>query len=1118
MQGYQYKYGDKPLEGYTIHRGVGRGGFGEVYYAVSDSGREVALKVVQGYEQIELRGIRQCMNLKSPHLVTIFDVRYNKDGKPFVIMEYVAGPSLRDLVRESPAGLGEQKAAFFLREIAKGLTYLHDRGIVHRDLKPGNIFYEDGYVSIGDYGLSKAMSASQHSGQTITVGTVHYMAPEIGQGRYDHRVDIYALGIVLYEMLAGTVPYLGGSPGEVLMRHLSGEPDVSNVPEPFASVIRRAMAKDPEERYQSVQEMVEDVFGAEHIRESVSHFRVDDLSAVAERIAHKAAVGAGGRGASGSSAEPTVSLPHDPPPAHGGSSVYREGEDWWDEFGKRMDEFGERVGRWRSRFGREFGHKMGHLGAKFGEEFADHMKAKHREWRAEEHGIKRARKLDPLSRKQRVVLGLLAGGLMAVGIGFVAPLDHGFGVIAGFTAFWLMFGAVWGVGIARFGLKVDSESGFIRRLAYGGMACLLALLLCAPTLTIADLTNAEGGVPLNIATVLGAVAIAMILVNWEKRSSLGREERVSFGSTLAAGLVGLVVALIFNGDVGFTVGVLAGASLWVQVSFPWDPKRARDWQRHVDEMKAFWHQRRPTTNEHGPGAVGNGEQHQAQEEPSPAPPPPAAPVDAQADPHPARHQVFRAQLHARRTIPRGWVVPAWLRALSLLGFIGLLAAGIALLLWGSLTRGDDEMAVGITAGVGSLLLAFYCLGKTVHGRVVSWWSGLVKPLMLIGCVITVLGASLALGRMRLHGDEELIAIFLIIFSGIMFLVVAALPNAAMHSLFGEPFQKLDVSPHQVSTRRRMWALLLACIGFLGLGGLHRFYAGKIGTGLIWMFTGGLAYVGTVYDIIMISLGRFRDRHGLPLIVWQSEDELRSGPVGMANPSFAPQDSPAEAGPQGDAPPRAASDQAHDGYAHRAAPPAEAPARPLSPELGSSWHRLRSFDAVGLIMSAIGGILLLVALLTALATAIDVPWIIQAGLPDPSLAQHLAKEFDYARWPSLARKVLNGVALTTGVLGTGCFMIARRRDGVVHFVRAVFGCVGMFIALHPTLSEALSAVRWDRVAVVINADKVAMGIEMLLDGTDVGLAGAAGAIFVISLVTLAWPAPRQPIDAAREPES
>src|SRR4030042_4661118 len=288
MQKYQYQHGDRPLEGYTIQRAAGRGGFGEVYYAVSDSGREVAIKAVQNYEQIELRGISHCMNLKSPHLVTIFDVKHNERNEPVVIMEYVSGPSLHDLLSESPHGLGVQKAAFFLREIAKSLSFLHECGIVHRDLKPSNIFYENGYVKVGDYGLAKSISASRHSGHTITVGTVHYMAPEIGAGHYNRSIDIYALGVLLYEMLTGDVPFIGSSPAEILMKHMTAAPELGNIEEPFARVIRKALAKDPADRYQTVQEMVEDLFGSEHIRDSVSHFSPDELSVVAERVAAKA--------------------------------------------------------------------------------------------------------------------------------------------------------------------------------------------------------------------------------------------------------------------------------------------------------------------------------------------------------------------------------------------------------------------------------------------------------------------------------------------------------------------------------------------------------------------------------------------------------------------------------------------------------------------------------------------------------------------------------------------------------------------------------------------------------------------------------------------------------------
>lgn len=288
MPSYRYDHGDQPLEGYSIEHALGRGGFGEVYYAVSDSGRQVALKAVQNYEDIELRGISHCMNLKSPHLVSIFDVKHNDRGDAFVIMEYVAGPSLRELLDESPEGLGTEKAAWFVREMARGLALLHDAGVVHRDLKPHNVFVEDGYVKVGDYSLSKIMSASHRSGHTMTVGTVHYMAPEISLGRYDRTVDIYALGVMLYEMLTGRPPHVGETMGEVLMKHMSGEIDVSGIEEPFASVVLKAMAQNPDERYQSVDELVEALFGAEHIQNSVSGFNPQSLTVLAGRAAEMA--------------------------------------------------------------------------------------------------------------------------------------------------------------------------------------------------------------------------------------------------------------------------------------------------------------------------------------------------------------------------------------------------------------------------------------------------------------------------------------------------------------------------------------------------------------------------------------------------------------------------------------------------------------------------------------------------------------------------------------------------------------------------------------------------------------------------------------------------------------
>ncbi|HQU42044.1 MAG TPA: serine/threonine-protein kinase [Pirellulales bacterium] len=253
---FTYASGSRPLEGYTLKRGIGRGGFGEVYYATSDAGKEVALKLIRRNLDVELRGVTQCLNLKHPNLLSLFDVKQDETGDSWVVMEYVAGDSLEAVLERHPDGLPRQEVLAWFYGIAAGVTYLHDHGIVHRDLKPGNIFSDEGIVKIGDYGLSKFISASRRSGQTESVGTVHYMAPEIGNGRYGKEIDIYALGIILYEMLTGHVPFEGESVGEVLMKHLTAEPNLDGVEEPYRSAIAKTLAKSPDTRIKTVGELM----------------------------------------------------------------------------------------------------------------------------------------------------------------------------------------------------------------------------------------------------------------------------------------------------------------------------------------------------------------------------------------------------------------------------------------------------------------------------------------------------------------------------------------------------------------------------------------------------------------------------------------------------------------------------------------------------------------------------------------------------------------------------------------------------------------------------------------------------------------------------------------------
>lgn len=248
--------GDKPLSGYTIKRGVGIGGFGEVYFAVNDAGKEVALKRIQRNLDIEVRGVRQCLNLKHPNLIGLYDIQFDEHQQGWIVMEYVSGPSLRDMVDGYPTGMPVADVRNWFAQIASGVTYLHDHGIVHRDLKPANIFTDEGIVKIGDYGLSKFISCSRRGGQTESVGTFHYMAPEIGKGEYGKEIDIYALGIILYEMATGCVPFDGESSQEIIMKHLTADPDLSRVASPVREVVGKALQKNASHRFSDVREMI----------------------------------------------------------------------------------------------------------------------------------------------------------------------------------------------------------------------------------------------------------------------------------------------------------------------------------------------------------------------------------------------------------------------------------------------------------------------------------------------------------------------------------------------------------------------------------------------------------------------------------------------------------------------------------------------------------------------------------------------------------------------------------------------------------------------------------------------------------------------------------------------
>lgn len=509
---YTYKHGDRPLEGITIQRAVGRGGFGEVYYAVSDSGKQLALKYLRENPEVELRGISHVMNLKSPHLVTIYDVKKDAHDGPWVVMEYVSGPSLRDIMNNEPAGLGPAKAAFFLEGIAKGLAYLHERGIVHRDLKPGNIFYDDGYVKIGDYGLSKHMSVSQHSGNTISVGTVHYMAPEIGSGNYTKAIDIYALGVMLFEMLTGKLPFAGSSMGEILMRHLSERPDVSSVPEPFRSVIAKALAKDPAQRYQDVNEMVDIVKAATDMAGGMSTFDPKTLTHVP-------------RNANVVSAERTMtSTPVPPPPP-----MDVRGAGWSQalpaKVQKRVDRIRKRLDQKVAKLERKLGVSAPIRPKEPREAAAGHRNGARGRW----------------GRYSRMFLLMAIAFGAAMGLSLTVRIPDQPRPELIFTTLFLLAGGVFGSLITYFKLlnRDDFEGVLFDRLAY---MCVAALCM-APALAPA---SALDGPP--FMKILFVPLILLGIFDWTRRIDDGRAGIVSGGAAFLPGLAGLIIANVLDLD------------------------------------------------------------------------------------------------------------------------------------------------------------------------------------------------------------------------------------------------------------------------------------------------------------------------------------------------------------------------------------------------------------------------------------------------------------------------------------------------------------------------------------------------------------------------------------------
>jgi len=279
---------------YEVERSVGRGGMAEVFLArdvLLD--RPVVLKVLfpefatdPSFVERFRREAQAAANLSHPNIVAVYDWG-TLNNTYFIAMEYVAGTTLADLLKEK-GSLSPSQASDIALEVASALGFAHENGVVHRDIKPGNILISNsGQVKVADFGIARALGAAVEDGLTQTgsvMGTATYLSPEQAQGAQpDPRSDLYSLGVTMYEMVAGKAPFVGDTPVAVTYQHVHAMPTPlhdlkADVSLDFEAIVAKCMAKSPKRRYESASALRDD------IRRSINREPVRALDVVKPRV------------------------------------------------------------------------------------------------------------------------------------------------------------------------------------------------------------------------------------------------------------------------------------------------------------------------------------------------------------------------------------------------------------------------------------------------------------------------------------------------------------------------------------------------------------------------------------------------------------------------------------------------------------------------------------------------------------------------------------------------------------------------------------------------------------------------------------------------------------------